>query len=627
MTSSIRHVCTLCNQEFDAPSAENPRCPHCLRRVGVVEVPTETPHVRRRFLPRLSGRTWLALSLSVALVGVGIACWQFLPDWLSGTTGSEAPLASFCSTKRVVCPAPDTLTLPPELAAAPTGGELAKRLGPVLKEHGSILRPDAPPGGLRSAAEILEGRELQIIPLEAVAVAWGAAQAAQLELAPCLPEPQLAAEPFWQRGYALCDDRCNLVYSPLPPPSAESRWQCLTAPRFTAHFIAASGELSRRPKKTYWLFSVARELHDEPDMLLHLGVAKVRNNAAEFGIVDMRTALQSGAAADGQLLLGDALLATGLPADALGAYESLLQVAPESTAGLLGKARTLGLLRRGEEAAAILKKLEEEDPDLPGLWAAVALMRRQSDDLPGAIAALRQEVARNPTREHVASLVDLLLEESKAEEAMTLLDTLYEELHRADLALMALQLAGATGRENEAQERLTAALAAHPDDVELLGLAAQRALDASDSGGAEKLFMRLRERDPENPQVLVDLALARFALEKAGDHGARPARETVDELGKKWPRRVYQVAQTLSSWKYWDETEKLLEERLAQQPGNRRLTAWLYFFYLSHEKAEKAAQLRERKHPDFDEEDLEWLGEAFQRIDRRVAKDRQEQDK
>jgi tetratricopeptide (TPR) repeat protein len=350
-----------------------------------------------------------------------------------------------------------------------------------------------------------------------------------------------------------------------------------------------------------------------------LGLVKVHNNAPEFGIEDMRSALQAGAAADGQLLLGDALLNVGLPADALDAFETLLRVAPKDATGRLGKARALGLLGRADGAATILKSLEESDPDLPGLWAAIALTRRQNKDLDGAAEAMRREVSENPLREHVATLVDLLLEQSKEEEAMTLLDTLYQQLHRADLALMAIQLTAAGGKEGEAQERLAAALAHHPDNVELLYLSAQRMLDDKDFGAAEEALMRLRKRDPENPQVLVDLALSRFGLEKAGSHGARTARETVKELEKNSRRRVFQVARVLSSWKYWDETEKIIEERLAKRPGSRRTTAWLYFFYLSHDKREKAKELRENPHPKLDEEDLEWLKQAYQRIDERVA--------
>ena len=289
-------------------SNQAPRCPHCLRRVGVVAVPTAVPQVRRLRLPRLSGLTWLLLSMGVAVVVLGVVLWQVQPEWLTGTTGNEAPLASFCSVKRVTCPVPDNLALPATLTAAPSAAELAIRLGAVIKEHGTLYQPQAPPDGLRSAAGILEGRELQIVPLEAVALAWGAAQAAQLDLVPCLPEPVLAAEPFWQRSYGLCDGQRNLVYSPLPQTATGIVWQCLTPPRFTAHFIAASGQLSVQAKVTYRLFSVARELHDDPDVLLQQGAAKVRNNAAEFGIEDMRSALQSGAAVDGYLLLGDALL-------------------------------------------------------------------------------------------------------------------------------------------------------------------------------------------------------------------------------------------------------------------------------------------------------------------------------
>ena len=131
--------------------------------------------------------------------------------------------------------------------------------------------------------------------------------------------------------------------------------------------------------------------------------------------------------------------------------------------------------------------------------------------------------------------------------------------------------------------------------------------------------MRLRKRDPENPQVWVDLALSRFGREKAGGHGARTARETVEELERKSRRRVFQVAQRLSAWKYWDETEKIMEERLHKRPGSRRTTAWLYFFYLSHDKTEKAKELRENPHSKLDEEDLEWLKRAYERIDEQVA--------
>lgn len=620
MKSPSQHVCTLCNREFKSPASEIPRCPHCLRRVGVVAVPAEIPSGGRFVLPRPSLRTLVIGGAVAALAILAVVLWQVQPTWLTTTTVADHPVASFCSEHNVPCPVGQTLELPVELAAVASGAELATGMAAVLEGRGKVSRPGAPPDRLRPAAEVLAGSGLKMVALEAVALAWGAAQAANLPLVPCLPDSQLAAEPFWQRGYALCDQQCNLVYAPLPADDGDMTWQCLTAPRFTAHFIAANGELPLPAREAYRLFAAARELHKDPDLTLRQGVVKVRNDAPEFGIEDMRVALHSGAAADGQLLLGSALLSVGLPADALDAFETLLRVAPEDPHGRLGKARSLALLGRMEAAEATLQSLEQTNPDLPGLWAAVASTHRHNKDIEGATSAIRREVAHNPAREHVAFLVDLLLEERREEEAMALLDSLYERLQRADLALMAAQLAGTAGRVEEAQQRLAAALDAHPDNVELLYLTAQRSLDKKEFGAAEEVLMRLRKRDPENVQVQVDLALSRFGLEKAGGHGARSARETVADFARKSPRRVYQVAQVLSSWEYWDETEKLLEERLARKPGSRHLTAWLYFYYLSHQKAGKAKALRGQERPQFDADDLEWLEEAFSRMDERFAK-------
>ncbi len=619
MTSPTLHVCTLCNREFDGSHQEPPRCPHCLRRVGVISVPAKVPTVRLRILPRLSPLAWTVCAAVVGLMTIGILIWQVRPAWFSGDSESDSSQADFCTDHRVQCPLDGPLSLPPELTALTNPGELTGPLVGVLEEHGTLHRPTSPPDRIRTASEVLEETGLQLIPIEAVALGWAAAQAANLDVVPCLPATQRASEQFWQRSYALCGSGCELLYSPLSSPGSGSDWKCLPEAQFTAQFIAAGGQLSLPAKEAYRLFAAARELHQDPDLHLHLGLVKVHNNAPEFGIEDMRAALQAGAAADGQLLLGDALLDVGLPADALDAFETLLRVAPGHAAGRLGKARALGLLGRGEAAATILGDLEKENSDLPGLWAAIGLTRRQSKDLDGAAQALRREITGNPLREHVATLVDLLLEQRKEEEAMTLLDTLYQKLHRADLALMAVQLTAATGKEDEAQERLISALANHGDNVELLQLSANWLLEKKDFGGAEEVLMRLHKRDPENIQVLVDLALTRFGLEKAGGHGARTARETVKELEKKSHRRVFQVAQVLSSWKYWDETEKIIEDRLAEHPGSRRTTAWLYFFYLSHDKTEKARQLRENPHSELDAEDLEWLKEAYGRIDERAA--------
>lgn len=586
----------------------------------------QPPPARRLVLPLPSLRVWLIIFVVIGFVAAGILLWQNQPAWLAGTGESDSPLASFCAEQRVPCPMEGSLALPAELSAISTTAELANSLTSVLKERGELYRPDSPPDRLRSASEVLVGKDLKLVPLEAVSVGWAMAQAANLTVSPCLPESQPVAEPFWQRGYALCDEACKLIYSPLPQTDREITWKCLSGPHFTAYFIAATGELPLPAKEAYRLFAAARELDTGPDLKLHLGAVKVRNNAPEFGIEDMRSALQSGASPDGQLLLGDALLSVGLPADALDAFETLLRVAPDDANGRLGKARALGLLGRAEDASATLKSLEESNPDLPGLWAAIALTRRQSKDIAGATAAMHREVDGNPAREHVAVLVDLLLEQKQEEEAMRLLDSLYEQHHRADLALLAVQLTEAIGGEDESRERLSVALTEHPDNVELLYLSAQRLLEAKDFEAAEEALMRLRQRDPENPQVMIDLALSRFGLEKSGGHGAKSARDTVKELRKQWPRRFYQVAQVLSSWKYWDETEKLIEDQLEERPGSRRLTAWLYFFYLSHDKAEKARALRERQHPALDSEDIEWLKKAYERIDARVANERSTKD-
>ncbi len=389
--------------------------------------------------------------------------------------------------------------------------------------------------------------------------------------------------------------------------------------------MVACGQLPLPARAAYRFFAAALELVDDPDFRLQLGALKVQHNAPEFGLEEMRGALADGAPPGGYLLVGEALLGVGLPADALDAFEALLRVAPNAPVARLGKARCLGLLGRPEEAAPILEELVQTAPELRGLYAALALSRRHQGDLEGALEALRIEVAAHPDREYVTLLVDLLLEGKQETAAMVALDSLYETHQRADLALLAIEVTTAAGRTQEADERLTAALLRHPDNVEVLFLAAKRRLDAREFAAAEEVLMRLVPRDPDNPKVMVDLTLARFGLERAGEHGAKGARETASELGARWPRELYQVAQVLSEWQYWEETEKVLEDRFELDPRNRRLTGWLYFFYLAHHKPDKAAALRSQARPWVDESEQVRYQEMFEKLAARAKKWRDEQ--
>jgi tetratricopeptide (TPR) repeat protein/DNA-directed RNA polymerase subunit RPC12/RpoP len=621
MTSSMSYVCTLCNREFTGPGDAPIRCPHCLRRAGVVAV----PEVSRtsRWQGWRPGRGALLVTGALLLVSALVALGLYVaPQWWS--PGPDHDLEQFCLSHNVPCPTALAVELPEELSHWQSHDDVAPGMARFFARVGAVVSAGALPDRLFTAPEMVVEPTLTPTSLEAVALAWQAAQRAGLTTQPCCQRATMESLPYWQRPYRLCDGACRPIYEPIPGAGTD-HLECLDARTFAAHFMVASAQLPLPARAAYRLFAAARELVDEPDFRLHLGALKVQHNAPEFGIEEMRGALADGASPGGYLLVGEALLGVGLPADALDAFDALLRVAPNAPEARLGKARCLGLLGRPEEAAPILEELVLTAPQLRGLYAALALSRRHQGDLEGAVEALRVEVAAHPDREYVTLLVDLLLESKQETTAVAELDSLYETHHRADLAMMAIEVTSAAGRDEEADERLNAALQRHPDNVELLYLTANRRLHEHEFAAAEEVLMRLALRDPENPQVLVDLTLARFGLERAGKQGARGARETARELGTRWPREVYGVARLLSEWQYWEETEKVLEDRLETEPRNRRLVGWLYFFYLAHDKPEKAAALRALDRPWVEDSEQVRYQQMFEKLDDRAKTWRHEQ--
>jgi predicted Zn-dependent protease len=186
---------------------------------------------------------------------------------------------------------------------------------------------------------------------------------------------------------------------------------------------------------------------------------------------------------------GGAALEQGQPEDAADAYRAALDLRPDSAPALLGLARTHLALGEGEQALAVLARLEREHPgfqaeragaELRRALFAAAEERLRRGDSAGALRVLGRLAELEPgypgrealEREALLAEAGRLRVAGRLEEAQALLRELRSGTQQdPDLALAAALLEG--GRVDTAISILSDALTRRPGDARLRALMAR----------------------------------------------------------------------------------------------------------------------------------------------------------
>jgi putative PEP-CTERM system TPR-repeat lipoprotein len=232
-------------------------------------------------------------------------------------------------------------------------------------------------------------------------------------------------------------------------------------------------------------------------------------------------------------LRGKAELARGdLPA-ALESYKQLAQALPRSAPALMQVAALRLLMNNTTQAEDDLKSVLAIQPDFPSaqLELATLYVRKGSPDLALMIAERMQ-------RQHPQGAAgyqlqgDIRMGKREPAAALAAFERAYALHATNELAIKIDNALRQAGRVPEAERRLAAWLAAHPDDARVLAYRAQTWMAANDFKRAAAQLEDVLRRQPGHPVALNNLALCYQAL---GDARAQATAEAALKAAPKRP--------------------------------------------------------------------------------------------
>lgn len=239
-------------------------------------------------------------------------------------------------------------------------------------------------------------------------------------------------------------------------------------------------------------------------------------------------------------LLGKAQLANGDMDGALESYKSLAAALPRSANALMQVAALRVLMKNPVQAEADLKGVLAMQPDFPAAQVQLAelYVRKGSYDLALMQAERMQRLhPKGSAGYHLQG--DILMAKRQPAAALAAFERAAALGPTSELAIKidhALRLAG---READAEKRLAAWLAAHPDDQRALAYRAQTWSAAGDFKRAAGQLEALVKRAPDNVVALNNLALA---YQKLGDARALPTAEQAYKLADAQPNVIDTLA-------------------------------------------------------------------------------------
>lgn len=319
---------------------------------------------------------------------------------------------------------------------------------------------------------------------------------------------------------------------------------------------------------------------------------------------------------EAQLLARDAL------PEALALLERFVEAHPDAANVRLQLARALLGERRHVEARRHFDRLLADSPDDPELLHPAAVLALQQDDVAVAEPLLKRLLERGRTAErNLAAYYLARIADDRGDNAGAL--SLYlrvepgEHYPAAQIRAAALRFAD-SGDPAEAIARLKQAALDHPAGADQFLVAEARLLrDAGKSGEAMALFERIVASQPEQADVLYDMALL---AEKLGRMevvesnlrrviALRPDNaHAYNALGYSFADRGIRL----------DEARALIEQALALAPGDPFIIDSLgWALYRQGDLKGAEAQLRKALSLRADAEIAAHLGEVLWKLDRR----------
>ncbi len=251
------------------------------------------------------------------------------------------------------------------------------------------------------------------------------------------------------------------------------------------------------------------------------------------------------------------------------------------------------------EAYAEARLVAEADPndgESLQVLADLALKAKRTAEADKVLARLRELAPADP--ENTARVVVVLSRNGRGREGARLADA-WAAKHADNLAgpMLAVRAWSAAGQPDSAVARARRAVAMAPDSTEPRRLLARTLQDASRYAEAEREWLVLRERMPDEPGILLDLGGCR---ERAGDiDGAVAAGRDALKLAPDWPQALNYLGYVLADHqRELGEARTLIERAIARDPDNGAFVdsfGWVLFRQGHHAEArvqlERAVQL------------------------------------
>lgn len=618
-TNDSMWLCTLCEKAFEVDPGtptDEIRCPHCMRRTGLVPGGESGPAspakmseggAEARATKGGSG-LWKLLVLVVALgLGAGGAWWAWTAFSKPGPLDGLEQLAK----------TPDLASI---LDVGPEDSRLAscnslKGFEDLLNSAGLVGDAgDAAPGSLRSVETLLAG-STWVLPAEGLAIGLSCLRKNGAFAAVCRPATKSLTMPIEKQPVGLCVVRDGTVTDAvlLPHNTALelSQLEPLEPAKGAAWVLAAAGGLAREPSDTYRLLGAALDIWEDPVIRFQLGEAKVRYKVMDFASEDMAKALMAGYNEEGVLRLAELQMRLGRFAEALGMYQKALQEGSTSPVVKLGKARCLLSVGKPDEAGPLLTELSKQSPDLEGLnqvLAAWHMMGKRPDE---ALAALKTDLAAHPSPGAALALV-------RATESMKGSEPAYQALAEikvqgVELELERLRLGLMTGKKAETLELAKTLATRYGEDANVQRACGLVFFDMNDLPRSETSFAAAeRLGGGKEFESLTYLTLVRYLLESKGQKPSPSGEETFKMLVGRHPNARLDVALSLEGLGLWQKARELLESALAADAGKMDLAVALYGLYLRNGDPGKADQLRQATLKRLSEAERPGVEEGFQ---------------
>ena len=303
--------------------------------------------------------------------------------------------------------------------------------------------------------------------------------------------------------------------------------------------LIREGQLTRAEAE---LAAVLRRRPDDANALNFLGVIRASQKRADDAEQLFLRALKSSPTLVGAYLnLGRLYLEGGNRARALWAFTEADKLAPGREEILVNLAAIHVERREFEAALSALGKIPRGALGVEGVRLTLIsyLGLRRTEEALALAAQLKQPGALPP--EEAASFAALFAGHGMLEQAVLILEAARANWPNSYPVLYGLGASHAQRRDwARAEEFLTAALAARPDDVAALGALARVARARGEMEKALSLLMRARKLAPASAEVLYDFGVTALHMNLILD--ALPAFEELQRRRPDHPPYIYMLA-------------------------------------------------------------------------------------